>query len=195
MSDMNDPRPSELHIVAPDSLSDEAWIALLLDDETAPNLLASVLTQAEPVPEWMFAGAATAWNTRDLDSELVELLSESSSAGVARGSSQTTLVETTEDLRLLTFGVRGAGTESPRIEISIRPDITGAVIDGTVLGARPTEVSWEDAFGNRATVEVDRFGRFEILPGTSTRARVRFSSPATEGRRELKLITPWFDLY
>lgn len=190
MSDMNDPRPSEPHIVAPDSLSDEAWIALLLDDETAPNLLVSALTQADPIPEWMFAGAAIAWNTRDLDSELAELLSETSSIGVARSSSQTT-----EDLRLLTFGIPGAGVESPRIEVSIRPDITGAMIDGTVLGANAPEVSWEDAFGNRAMVEVDGFGRFEILPGTSTRARVRFSSPASENRRAVKLITPWFDLY
>ena len=163
----------------PASLTDQAWRALLDDDDRAPLLLEAALTAVEPVPEWLRAGAEAAWGTRDPDGELAALMSATSTAGAARGIGG--------DDRTLTFATPGLS-----IDVTLRMDPTGTMIDAIASGdllADPgaTSFGWEDSSGRRHPSDVDRFSRFLIAPGPEPRIRLRVRIG------ESSVVTPWFD--
>ena len=91
------------------------------------------------------------------------------------------------------------------IEVSIRHDVSGPVITGTLTATNVASgaelldgLTWEGSPPLREEpVELDRFGRFEILPVNATRARIRFDSRNRSGAvlSDSLLVTPWFDIY
>ncbi len=191
---MNTPQPPEPNMgdpgPAPIGLSDAEWLAALASDDSAPALLTAALSTTDPIPSWMLIGAQVAWQTRDLESELLGLLTETSSVGASRSVAA--------ELRVLVFENQA---ETLRIEVSIRHDASGPVIDGILSGSAAADVSlarlsWQGspaADMANVDVDVDRFGRFEILPDNATRARIRLS--VNQSLANQSLLTPWFDVY
>jgi RNA polymerase sigma factor (sigma-70 family) len=175
MSNPQNPSPGPTPLSSFDHLSDEDWLAHLNDDSIAPRLIEQALSAVQPPPGWLHTAAMTAWQTRDLDSQLAELVSEESATA---GSRDTDVAD-----RIVTFAATGWS-----LELTVRTDSVGATLDGVITGVVPDSASWEDPAGNSEPVRVDQAGRFVVSPEGTSRGRLRITgvSGAT--------VTPWITL-
>ncbi|MDX6279676.1 MAG: hypothetical protein QOH03_747 [Kribbellaceae bacterium] len=146
------------------------------DDELMAQL-SRMAGELDAVPEHVAAAARAAISTRDLDSELAELVADSSATEpelefelVRRGAA-----DAGQD-RLLSFD-----SGDLQVELEVVQDGSNLTLIGQVIGTAPVECSLEYADSRRIALPTDELGRFLVdgLTGGPIRVRCRSATGAS----------------
>jgi hypothetical protein len=150
-------------------------------DDALLARLRHVAAEADPVPEAVLAAARAAILTRNLDSQLANLVADSDTATTELEFEQ---VRSAAGGRLLSF--EGAGVQVD-VEVTGRPG--GLSLIGTVTGAGTPDCVLEAADGGRREVRLDSLGRFMLDAVPAGPARLRCQTATGAG-----VITSWVRL-
>ena len=133
---------------------------------------------ADPVPAHVRAAARAAFETRDLDARLAELVADSAE------SSGFEAVRQVAEERLLSFA-----TSDAQVEVTVRAEGAGWTMMGQVFGVGPGAATLETGTPGSIPLEVDDLGRFLVadVPGGPVRLRLRLAGGDT-------VVTSWVTL-
>lgn len=147
------------------------------EEPEIPESVRRYLRDADPVPLTVVAAAQAAFEFRDLDAQIAELLADS-----AMEPDALVAVRGTAD-RLLTFGVGDRF-----IELQIRAGTSGCAIHGYLVPSAPGAMEIEST-AVRTTVILDERGRFRVERVPVGPVRLRIDIPGAR-----PLVTPWLAL-
>ncbi|GAA3547424.1 hypothetical protein [Kribbella ginsengisoli] len=145
------------------------------DDDELMAQLSRLAGELDAVPEHVMAAARAAILTRDLDSELAELVADSSATEaelefeLVRGGAV--------DLdRLLSFD-----SGELQVELEVVRDGDELTLIGQVIGTAPVDCSLEYGDSRRVALPTDELGRFLVdgLSGGPLRVRCRSATGAS----------------
>jgi hypothetical protein len=151
-------------------------------DDALESELRRLAARAEPVPPHLLRAAGDAFDWRDPDSELAELVFDSlldtSEAAQVRGGAP--------QPRLLSFRARGAS-----IEVEVTYTGPGRAVMGQISPPGPARVDIRRG-AQTVTVEADELGRFrcEALAAGPVSLRLR----ADAGHPEPPVVTDWMTI-
>ncbi|MEV6494226.1 hypothetical protein AB0M20_37230 [Actinoplanes sp. NPDC051633] len=133
------------------------------DDDLLADLR-RVAGLTDPVPAYVRAAARAAFETRDMDARLAELVADSAEhAGFEA-------VRQVAEERLLSFE-----TPDAQVEVTVRAEGAGWTLMGQVFGAGPGTAVLETGTHGSVPIELDALGRFLVadVPGGPVRLRLR----------------------
>lgn len=135
--------------------------------------LRNVVDRADPIPDRVVAAARASFAWRTIDTELAELVADSSLAGSG--------VRAAEAARLLTFEADGVEIELEVAETGSSRRLTGQLIP---VGAAQVTIRWGDG---SLEVRADDLGRFsaEGIPATTVSLEI------LRARAEHPVVTSW----
>jgi hypothetical protein len=133
---------------------------------------------ADPVPAHVHAAARAAFETRNLDARLAELVADSAASGSFEA------VRQVAEERLLSFA-----TSDAQVEVTVRAEGAGWTMMGQVFGAGPGSAALETGTPGSIPLELDDLGRFLVadVPGGPVRLRLRLPAGGT-------VLTSWVTL-
>ncbi|WP_328322502.1 hypothetical protein OHA70_27305 [Kribbella sp. NBC_00382] len=147
------------------------------DDDELMAQLSRLAGELDAVPEHVTAAARAALSTRDLDSELAELVADSAATEpelefelVRQGA-----VDADED-RLLSFD-----SGDLQVELEVVRDGDDLTLIGQVIGTAPVDCLLEYGDSHRVALPTDELGRFMVdgLSGGPIRVRCRSATGAS----------------
>jgi hypothetical protein len=147
------------------------------DDDLLADLR-RVAWLADPVPERVRLAAHAAFETRDLDARLAELIADSAAESEFEAVRQVT------DERLLSFEA-----ETAQVEVTVRAEGAGWTMMGQIFGVGARAASVETGAPSSAPIDLDDLGRFLITDLPSGPVRLRLRLPAGES-----VLTSWVTL-
>jgi hypothetical protein len=150
-----------------------------MNDDDLLDELRRVAAQTDPIPDQVLLAAAAAFDFRDPDAALAELVGDS-----ATGIGYDMVRADRAGEQLLSYELDGA-----RAELEVTGTGDGPVLTGQFIDADAESCELETGDGDRRWIPVDEYGRFLLTEVPSGPARLRFRSPA--GRA---IVTPWFVL-
>jgi hypothetical protein len=146
------------------------------DDDELMAQLSRLAGELDAVPEHVVAAAQAALSTRDLDSELAELVADSSAT---ESELEFELVRRGADAghdRLLSFD-----SGELQVELEVIQDGDELTLIGQVIGTAPVDCSLEYGDSRRIALPTDELGRFLVdgLSGGPVRVRCRSATGAS----------------
>jgi hypothetical protein len=153
------------------------------DDEALMAELRRIVADADPVPDTVVAAARAAFETRDLDRDLAELVADSAAADAGFETVRQTPGSQAAG-RLLSFD--GGGV---RVEMEVTRTGDDLTLIGQLDGVAGTSCDLERGGGHRTAIELDELGRFLVtgLPPGPLRLRCRSAGGA-------EVVTVWITL-
>ncbi|GAA0938558.1 hypothetical protein GCM10009554_27670 [Kribbella koreensis] len=145
------------------------------DDDELMAQLSRLAGELDAVPEHVMAAARAAILTRDLDSELAELVADSS-ATEAELEFELVRGGAVDVDRLLSFD-----SGELQVELEVVRDGDELTLIGQVIGTAPVDCSLEYGDSRRVALPTDELGRFLVdgLSGGPLRVRCRSATGAS----------------